>query len=70
MEIRSDKLQSPSIKGLNINQYKIREFFCVYDRKNDLERRLKYLSLGLKLYLACGLSHDQFIELHKEWKIR
>lgn len=70
MKIKSDKSQNPSIEGLNINQYKLREYFCAYDRKNDLERRLKYLSLGIKLYLACGLSHDLFIEFHKERRSR
>ncbi|WP_138481371.1 hypothetical protein [Dyadobacter bucti] len=54
----------PAIQGININQYKLREYRCVYDRSSDLALRLKYLAIGLRLFDAYALSPDLFVAFH------
>ncbi|CAG5074546.1 hypothetical protein DYBT9623_05233 [Dyadobacter sp. CECT 9623] len=54
----------PAIQGININNYKAREYLCVYDRKAELATRLKYLAIGLRLFDAYGLSPDLFVAFH------
>ncbi|KAA6441152.1 hypothetical protein FEM33_03230 [Dyadobacter flavalbus] len=65
MEKDRSASEGPRIDGLNIHDYKLREYMCVFDRKVDIPNRLRTLTIGLQLYLKYGLSRDQFIEFHK-----
>ncbi|GGB87807.1 hypothetical protein [Dyadobacter sediminis] len=63
------KKQEPDL-NVNLNQYILREYLCAYDGTNDLSSRIKYLSLGLHLFLAQGLPYYQFVEFHQRKRMR
>lgn len=55
----------PVEQGLNINQYKLREYLFEFDSQTDLAARLRYLAIGLRLFDANNLSPDIFSAFHK-----
>ncbi|WP_439584295.1 hypothetical protein [Dyadobacter bucti] len=50
--------------------YTLYEYVGVYDSSNDLQRRLKYLALGIQLFSREKLTAYQFVDFHNRKQVR
>lgn len=58
----NSKSEGLRLDGLNIYDYKFREYLCYFDLNASVPDRLRYLALGLQLFRSNGFSQAQYLE--------